>query len=325
MSNYSSLTSAIIRQTQAAEADLPLMTQTSGSQFLLQPHPSDRICLLLHGFTATPEQFLPIGETWFQAGYNVLIPLLPGHGIAGDWGRDNPPPLPETQQLYQDFGQHWLQIAQSLGKKVIVGGLSGSGTLAAWLALAHPQQIYRTLAFAPYLSGSNLIVDWVVDKLDFYFKWRTAPGTISFGYDGFFMPALRVFQDMGTEVLEQANKTQAAPMLIVSSESDRAVDASEIDTLFEAVLQFQPKSWYYRFDRDLHIPHNMLTMAEGNQHRDLLMAIARAYIESDLTWAEVEAIKERMRQGDTFTDAIAQLHLQQRVAPELATMMAFID
>jgi esterase/lipase len=325
MSNYSTLTEAIIRKTKAYEDALPLMDQTSGSQFFLQPNLSDRVCLFFHGFTALPEQFVPIGKAFFQAGYNVLIPLLPGHGIAGDWDGDNPPPLPESQEIYREFGLHWLQVAQSLGKQVIVGGLSGGSTLAAWLALERPEQIYRTLVFAPYLSGSNKVVDLFVRIFNIYFEWKTEPGLAHFGYDGFLMPALRVFLDMGADVLELAEEKLAAPMLIVSSESDRAVGNKEHEALFEAALKFQLKSWYLRFDRVLDIPHNMMTQAEGNEHLNLLIAIAKAYVESDLTWAEVEEISDRLQQGYSSNTVINQMHLRGRVVPELSAMMAVMD
>ena len=324
MSNAPSRILKILRETKAAEERLPLMAQTSGSRFFLQPHPSDRVCLFFHGFTALPEQFVPIGVAFFQAGYNVLIPLLPGHGVAGEWDGDNPPPLPENQKIYQDFGLHWLEIAQSLGEKVIVGGLSGSGTLVAWLALERPKQIYRTLAFAPYF-GSNTVVDLFVRIFNIYFKWITKPEVTHFGYEGFVMPALRVFLDMGADVLEQAQKTSAAPMLIFSSESDLSVDRKDHEALFEAVLQFQPRSWYIRFNQALDIPHNMMTVAEGNEHQDLVIAIAKAFVESDLTWGEVVAISDRLKQGYLFHTAINELQLSHRVAPELAAMMAIID
>ncbi len=324
MSNYSTFTSALIQETKAYEETLPLMAQTSGSRFFIQPDFSEKVCLFFHGFTATPDQFVPIGEAFFQAGYNVLIPLLPGHGIAGKWDRENPPPLPENQQIYQEFGLRWLEIAQSFGKKVIVAGLSGSGTLAAWLALERPEQIYRTLVFAPYLSGSNKVVDLFVRIFNIYFEWRTKPGVAKFGYDGFLMPALRIFLDMGIDVLEQAQKTKAAPMLIVSSESDRAVGDREHEALFEAVLKWQPKSWYIHFDRVWDIPHNMMTVAEGNKYRDLLIAIAKAYVESDLTWAEIEQMSARIKQGYSFDTVVNQMHLHQRISPDLSSAIAII-
>jgi pimeloyl-ACP methyl ester carboxylesterase len=165
-----------------------------------------------------------------------------------------------------------------LGQQVVVGGLSGGSTLAAWLALECPEQIYCTLVFAPYLSNSNVIVDLFVRTLNIYFEWKTAPGKTHFGYDGFVMPALRVFLDMGQDVLERAEKEIAAPMFIISSESDgngfadcpsvatrghRAVGREDHQALFEAALKHQPKSWYHCFERYLDIPHNMMTFAEG--------------------------------------------------------------
>ncbi|MDZ8023831.1 MAG: hypothetical protein RMX35_20055 [Nostoc sp. DcaGUA01] len=44
-----------------------------------------------------------------------------------------------------------MQIAKTLGQQVVIGGLSTGGTLAAWLALEHPQEIDSTLLFNPYL------------------------------------------------------------------------------------------------------------------------------------------------------------------------------
>lgn len=322
ISNDSSLKSAIIRDSIAHENALPIRDETCRSRFFFQPQPTEKVCLFFHGFTASPAQFVPIGEAFFQAGYNVLIPLLPGHGIAGKWDGENPPPLPEEQETYQQFGLHWLQLAQSLGKQVVVGGLSGGSTLAAWLALECPEQIDHALLFAPYLSGSNKVVDLFVRVFNIYFEWQTDPGVEHFGYDGFLMPALRVFLDMGADILKRADQHKAAPMLLLSSESDKAVGLKEHEALFEAVLKFQPKSWYYRFDRVLDIQHNMMTKAEGNEYLNLLIILAQAYVESDLTWAEVEEIRILIQQGYSVKAVVNQLHLQEKISPEMAILMA---
>lgn len=321
MSNYSTLTSTIAFETKVHEATLPLINETCRSRFFFHSRPTNKVCLFFHGFTATPQQFVPIGEAFFQSGYNVLIPLLPGHGIAGNWGRDNPPPLPENQDIYKSFGLEWLQLAQEMGEQVIIGGLSGGSTLAAWLSIECPQQICRTLLFAPYLSSSNKVVDLFVEIFSIYFEWKTKPGLAHFGYDGFHMPALRVFLDMGMDILKLAKNSFAAPMFVVSSESDRAVGNREHEELFEAVLQQQPQSWYHRFSRVLDIPHTMMTVSEGNDYLDLLIAIAKAYVESDLTWGEVEQIRQLIKQGNSFNTAVNQLHLSQCVSPDLRWML----
>lgn len=321
MSEYAAIVADLIHKTRAREAVLELRDDLCCSRFLLHDRPTDKVILFFHGFTAVPQQFVPIGEAFFQAGYNVLIPLLPGHGQAGNWSSDKPPPLPETQSLYQEFGLNWLEHARALGDQVVIGGLSGGSTLCAWMALERPQEIYRCLLFAPYLSGTNKAVDLVVQWFDFYFKWHTLPGAVSFGYEGFYMPALRVFLEMGQDVLDRAKTTPAAPMLIISSASDSAVGSHEHQTLFESALTWQPKCWYHCFDDRFHIQHNMMTKAEGNRHRDLVIAIAKAYVDSDITWSEVKFLRERLHQGILLEDAIAQLHLQLRVTSDIAAVV----
>lgn len=291
------------------------------SYFLQRSAPDSKVCLFFHGFTATPRQFVPLGKTLYEDGYNILIPRLPGHCVDGRWNRHTPPPLPESAQVYKEFGLYWLEQAQQFGEKVIVGGLSGGSTLAAWLALERPHQIDRALLFAPYLRSSNKVIDLAVRSLNIYFKWKTDPNANHFGYEGFSMPSLRVFLDMGEEILKRAAREPAAPMLIVSSQRDTAVSHHDHYNLFEAVLKHQPKAWYHCFDASLDIQHNMMTEAEGNKCVDLVLSIAKAFVDSDLTWSEVQLIRDRMAQGIPFQHAVDDLNLGQRVSPDLLTLV----
>ena len=277
-SNYSTLKNTLVEKIGESEKALGLTDDTCYSRFFLHPTPTDKVILLFHGFTAVPQQFVPIGEAFFKAGYNVLIPRLPGHGLAGNWDKKNPPPLPENIQLYHEFGLYWLERAQFFGEKIVVGGLSVASTLAAWLALERPEEIERGLIFAPYFSNTNKLIDLVVRSLNIYFKWQTPAGAVNYGYDGFYMPALRLFLDMGREVLDRAKISPAAPMLIVSSECDRAVGRREHQELLKSAVKFQPKCQHLWFDKTLNIPHNMMTKEEGNKYQDLVIAFALAFV-----------------------------------------------
>jgi carboxylesterase len=168
--NYAIAAQDIVREAKIREDSLPVRSGACRSVFFLQPQPTKKVFVFFHGFTACPYQFIPMEKALAQAGYNVLIPLMPGHGQAGDWNRNQPPPLPTNPQLYQQFSLLWLQKAQGLGEEVIVGGLSGGSTLAAWLALERPQQIDRALFFAPYLSSGSLVIDLFVRRSKSYFK-----------------------------------------------------------------------------------------------------------------------------------------------------------
>jgi carboxylesterase len=84
--------------------------------------------LLCHGFTSDPASMRPWGEYLRDAGFNVVAPLLPGHG--------------ETWQvLARATWQQWyarldaaLDAALVLGRPVFAGGLSMGGSLSLRLA-----------------------------------------------------------------------------------------------------------------------------------------------------------------------------------------------
>jgi esterase/lipase len=325
MSNYSTITAAIIHQAKKLENTLPIKNEACCPKFFFHPEPTPKICLFFHGFTAGPYQFEPLGKALFEAGYNVLVPLQPGHGVAGKWDKDNPPPLPSEIEIYQQFALSWLEVAQKLGDKVIVGGLSSGGNLAAWLALERPQQIERSLLFAPSLRSNNAIVDFLVEVLPIYYEWLNKDNSGNFGYDGFLIPSFRIFLEMGKEILERVEKEPTVPMFVTYSESDRAINHHEIEILFEALLKQQPKSWYHRFDKSLEIPHTMMTKAEGNKYQDLLITLAKAYVESDITWNELIKVGYFILQGKTFDVAVNELDLVERVTPDLSVLLAVMD
>lgn len=325
MSDYSTITAAIIHQAKKLENTLPIKNEACRPKFFFHPEPTAKVCLFFHGFTAGPYQFEPLGKALFEAGYNVLVPLQPGHGVAGKWDKDNPPPLPIEIEIYQQFAFSWLEVAHKLGNQVIVGGLSTGGNLAAWLALERPQQIERSLLFAPSLGSNNAVVDFLVEVLPIYYEWLNKDNSGNCGYDGFLIPSFRIFLDMGKEILARVEKEPTVPMFVTYSESDRAINHHEIEILFEALLKQQPKSWYHRFDKSLEIPHTMMTKDEGNKYQDLLITLVKAYVESDITWNELIKVGYQIFQGKTFDAAVDELDLVERVTPDLSVLLAVMD
>lgn len=325
MSDYSGTTAAIIEQAINLEQTLPIKNQACASKFFFQPNPTKKVCLFFHGFTAGPYQFEPLGKRLFEADYNVLIPLQPGHGIAGKFDGDNPPPLPLEREVYLDYANSWLKIAQKLGDCVIVGGLSSGGTLAAWLGLEFNQEIERTLLFSPYLSSKNAVVDFAVETLPIYYEWLNKDNPGNFGYNGFKVPALRLFLDLGKETLERVKNHPSSPMFIITSESDAVVDRSDLKELFESVIDKQSKSWYFCFDKSFDIPHTMMTELEGNNYVGLLNTVAKAYLESDITWDRVLEIGNGILKGKTFETAVKDLDLIEKVSPDLSVMLSVMD
>jgi EAL domain-containing protein (putative c-di-GMP-specific phosphodiesterase class I) len=69
----------------------------------------------------------------------------------------------------------------------------------------------------------------------------------------------------------------------------------------------------------------MMTQAEGNKYQNLLITIAKAYVESDISWQELMGIGCQVVQGKTFESAVSELNLTQRVSPELSVLLAVMD
>ncbi|MBD2725981.1 alpha/beta fold hydrolase [Nostoc sp. FACHB-892] len=314
-------TAEILEQVHQLESTLGLKNEACRSKFLIYPDFRSKVFLFLHGFTAGPYQFEPLGKAFFNMGYNVLIPLQPGHGRSGDWRHQNPPPLPTDIKIYQEFVIKWLQIAKTLGQEVVIGGLSTGGTLAAWLALEHPEQIDCTLLFTPYLGNRYSLFDLLIKILPIYFEWfnKDAPG--NFGYKGFRIKALRIFLELGYQVLEKAQGCVSAPILMVCSEADHAVSRPKQQDFFRRVLKQQPKSWYYCFDDSLQIEHRMMTKLEDNDYEELIITLAKAFVESDLTWIEFEQMAKRITQGQAHDQIMRELNFDRQVSQQLSAMM----
>ncbi|MEM1256580.1 MAG: alpha/beta fold hydrolase [Cyanobacteria bacterium P01_H01_bin.21] len=322
MVDYLTLKKVVESKVSARESELSLIDNLCRSYFLFHSKPTDKVCLFFHGFTAGPYQFIPMAQVLHKAGFNVLVPLLPGHGLAGQWGPGNPPPLTDDPRVYLKFGLQWLKIAKKMGSQVIVGGLSGGATLATWLALEKADDIYRALLFAPYFSSSSKVIDLFVKHIDTYFEWEKLLGP---SYPGFEVSALRAVLRIANYNFKRVKKSPIAPVFMISSESDRAVNNFDHQRFFETALEHQPYCWYNSFDRVLDVPHTMMTEAEGNRYTNLLNVITKAYIESNLTWSEVEEIAYRMTKRRTFNSVVAELGWQDKISRDVPAMMTLVD
>jgi pimeloyl-ACP methyl ester carboxylesterase len=327
---YSQITTRLKARITSQENALPLRNSYCKTELLLQPSPAKRVAIFFHGITAGTYQFMTLGQMLYKAGYTVLIPRLPGHGQAGNWSAQNPPPLPTQSSAYQAFALEWLAIAQSLGAagaQITVGGLSAGGTIAGWTALERPGQVSRAILVAPYFSSSSKLLDLLMRRSKQYFEWIPVnkSQTAIRGYSGFSVPALSLFLQWGDELLRRVAKQPSPPMFVISSESDIAVGSFDHQDFIEKARKRQPISWYQNFPRALGIPHTMTDPGEGNQWVSVLNVMAKAFIESNLTWSEVEEIGYWMAQGETFNQVVAELGLHHRCSPDMPAMMTMVD
>jgi carboxylesterase len=107
-------------------------------------------CLLVHGFTGTPQNVRPLADYLARRGLTVSAPRLPGHGTT-------------VQDLDLTGPQEWLAAAeQALSDlrqtctTVFVAGISMGGTLTLELARRHPDLAGIVVMAAPVLAMEAL-------------------------------------------------------------------------------------------------------------------------------------------------------------------------
>ncbi len=100
--------------------------------------------LLIHGFTATAAEVLPLARHLHDRGYTVAGPLLPGHKTL---------PTDINRYGWQDWVETTEEAYRAIAarcRRVVIGGESTGGLLALYLAQQHPE-IAAILAYAPAL------------------------------------------------------------------------------------------------------------------------------------------------------------------------------
>ncbi len=154
---------------QAPGHDGLMLAGNSETLFLPQPTPGKGTVLLFHGYTAGPWQYKELGEKFHDAGYNVIAPRMPGHGVVKRDGTPTGELLPNTRNKAQwdAFIDKTYDQAAALAGPVFAIGLSGGGNVALRMGERHPE-ISGVAAMAPYL-GADLpagAVFSLVDTLD---------------------------------------------------------------------------------------------------------------------------------------------------------------
>jgi carboxylesterase len=101
--------------------------------------------LLLHGFGDTPQTLRLLAEHLRSDGYDVRVPLLPGHG------RNVEAFMRSNRSDWLECARAELETMSSSHSEVSVGGLSMGGALAAIVAAENPH-LSSAVLISPYLN-----------------------------------------------------------------------------------------------------------------------------------------------------------------------------
>lgn len=233
--------------------------------------PVEWAVVILHGFSTCPEQFQELGGRLFELGFNVYIPRQPHHGLKDRVG-NNLAPL--TAEQLAAYGDQALDVGRGLGHRVLVIGLSGGGTVAAWLAqnrpdadLVMPMAAMLGVSFVP--SAITRPFAWLFQRVpDFYMWWDPRnkadnPYAVDYSYPGYSIRAMSECLRLGVSVRAQAHTTPAAAQKIVMviNDNEPGVNNKELYKLMAdwEAHRTQVKLDAFHFEKDLKLPHDLIT------------------------------------------------------------------
>jgi alpha-beta hydrolase superfamily lysophospholipase len=234
---------AVRRADALRAADGPDIAPPCRSRVDLQGNRTTRVVVLLHGYTNCPAQFSALADAYAADGWSVVVPRLPGHGKA-DRMTDALSDI--TPEELVDTAEEAVDIAAGLGEQVSVVGLSGGGTLAAWLAnerddvaqavLIAPlvvPKVLPELAVGPASRAFRYTPDihlwWNQDKKE---KLAEPP----YAYPRYSLRSLGAFLAIGRAAQRVPERRTALERLVViTNENDAAVSNAGVDRVAAAL------------------------------------------------------------------------------------------
>jgi len=271
---------AVQRITSLASYDSAKMNPVCQVQFMTHGQKTSRAIVLVHGYTACPQQFHELGQELYDLGYNVLIAPLPHHGLADRM-------TSELSQLTAEelaaYGDQMVDIAQGLGHKVIMAGISGGGVVTAWAAqnrsdldeavIISPAFGFKqipTKSTAPAMNLTSLLPES-------YAWWDAALKTEiqpPYAYPRYSMHGLAQILRLGFSVQVAARRDRPATvsLIVVTNGAEPSVN--------NALTQEVVTSWRARganvrtfeFDAALKLPHDLIDPNQPDQQIDVVYA-----------------------------------------------------
>jgi pimeloyl-ACP methyl ester carboxylesterase len=259
-----------IETIQAQEGGMADLHPLCETRLLTHGDETEQVIVFIHGFTSCPDQFAQIGQAYFEAGYNVYIPREPHHGIADKLGN---PLLNYTAEEMAAFASQTADIAQGLGERVTVVGLSGGGTMATWMAqeradvdLAVPIAPFLGIGFLPRVLNrplTNLML-----LVPNFFQWwdpiKKADNPFSAPYSYTRYPTHALFETLRLGfAVERDSKHQrpaAGSILVITNANDESVN-NDVVAEFEQLWHQHGEEFLqtFQFDKSLGLPHDLIT------------------------------------------------------------------
>ena len=204
--------------------------------------------MMIHGVSACPQQFADLGDTFFNAGYNVYIPRVPSHGLT-DNKRHGEITIPAMAQF-----------------------MNSSANMATWITQYNSQTISRALLLSPfYQPSASETPSWKIPLLRNLYGRNILPDS--------FTGSNLSYRALGKYIIIAKNYKSdlKAPGLkyvgVVTSENDTAIDKNlAVNIPKQMAAASGAKFQYYSIPASFGIGHDIaaLNQDEVKKHADKL-------------------------------------------------------
>jgi pimeloyl-ACP methyl ester carboxylesterase len=279
---------ARVREIKAAERGV---NPVCSYGLLEQGRPAARAIVLIHGFTSCPRMYEPLAAELAESGANIVIPLLPHHGLADRM-------TPELKEMSAEemaaVASEAVEIAAGLGEKVTVAGISLGGVLAAWLAQFR-DGVDRAVVISPLFS-IPVVPDWFSDLLglvadrvpNFYLWWdwkaKADPPGPPYGYPRFpshgYGEMLKLAHDVNRSARREAPRT--GDIRLVVNAADPAVNNDATFRVGVAWRQHGATVRSYEFPRGLELGHDIVSPEQPYARTEVTYPVLKDWIVSDV-------------------------------------------
>ncbi len=261
--------------------DGPNVNPVCGTRLYVHGQRTKRSLVLLHGFTNCPQQFDDLGRSFYELGWNVLIPRYPRHGYSDRLTNS----IAELRaDMLIALANRSAEAGAGLGEGLTVAGLSLGGILTGYLAQTR-EDVDAAVLIAP-MFGLRPIPGWGLAGItrlaqtlpNFYIWWnstlkdRIGP---AHGYPRFSTKAYAALFEVASAVKKAARKTapKARRIDVITNAAEPRLDNRFTYQLVDAWQQHGAAVSTYEFPESDHLPHDLIDPANPDQNTRLVYPV----------------------------------------------------
>ncbi|MFN2124189.1 MAG: alpha/beta hydrolase [Candidatus Promineifilaceae bacterium] len=265
--------SAVERFNKMSLEEAGIVHESGASILLGHGRRTSRAFVLLHGTTNSPFQWLEFARILFELGHNVFVPRAPYHGLRSGQVKELAPLKAADLHAYTVDA---LNTGLALGHDLILIGISGGGTVAAWAAQNRSDN-GRTVLAMPFLglygwplSLSPALMKFFARLPDFSLAKPSEPRR-SWVYHGQSSHGVVAYLSLAVDVLRGAREGKApkGQAIIFTKGGDRQVNNKATNDLAGLWRQAGAEIVKHDFPRELGFAHNPADPAADPVKREL--------------------------------------------------------